>query len=606
MLQHGKRTHFDRTDFLCVVLLALAIAAVWCVAYGRGDAESWATPIWYRGDALFLLSYLKAARDGHVVPAEALFVPELNAPFGANWNDHPRTLRPVFLAGGLLARKLGLFATMNLMLLGAHVLAGIALYLVARYFRARREWALVAGLAFGLSHYLFWRSLDHLDLALGWHIPLCVMVVAWAFSRRGIPWRSRRLAVAAAVAVLAAFHNPYYSALFGQFLCLGALAQALRRERAKAVVLAGLVGVLAVSFLVDHAGVAAFQWRHGRNAGAERGYGGLERYCLKPLELFVPPIGFGLDDWGRLANEYWQRRLYKGEGGSPYLGLLGGGTLAWLFGLTLVRVLRRPPRRPPPAALAVLWILAYSILGGINQVLGLLGFVWLRGANRYSIWILALVLLYLATRRGVSRKASLALSGAACVLCIADQVPRWGDRETIRRTRLAIEGDRAFVRDAEQVLPPGAMVFQLPLVDFPEGLPLPGMGAYEPLRPYLFSDRLRWSFGSDRGRRREHWQLTVAAKPPADMAAALEACGFAGILVHRAAAVDGGVLAGLAAAGRPVRVTSAAGDFALVPLHPRVPAPDPGPEAALEEGARPGAWGGEACAAALARPPGAP
>jgi hypothetical protein len=598
-----RRSHFDRIDLVVGALLAIAIAAVWCVAYGRGSAEAWGTPIWYRGDALFLLSYLKAARDGHVVPGGAMFVPELNAPFGANWNDHPRTLRPVFLLGGLLARKLGLFATINLMLLVAHVLAGLALYFVARYFRARREWAIAGGLAFGLSHYLFWRSLDHLDLALGWHIPLCVMVVAWAFSRRGIPLRSRRLAVAVVVALLSAFHNPYYSALFAQFLCLGALAQAVRREWGKARIVGALVGVLVAGFLVDHVGVAAFQWRHGRNAGAERGYGGLERYSLKPLELFIPPIGFGLDNWGRLAQEHWQRRLYRGEGGSPYLGLVGGATLAWLLALSLVRSLRRPAKAPPPAALAVLWILAYAILGGLNQTLGLLGFLWLRGTNRYSVWILALVLLYLATRRALARPLSVALAAAAAVLCVADQVPSWGDRASIRRTRQAIDADRVFVRGVEHELPAGAMLFQLPLVAFPEGLPLPGIGAYEPLRPYLFSDRLRWTFGSDRGRRREEWQLAVAAKGPATMVDTLEACGFSGILVDRRAYPPGGALmAGLAEAGRPVRATSPAGDFAFVPLRPLVAPPWPGPEAGFAPDDRPGIWAGEACAAAIAAP----
>ena len=607
----GKRSHFDRIDLACCALLAVTVVAVWCVAYGRGSAEAWSTPIWYRGDALFLLSYLRAAEDGHVVPGGSLFVPELNAPFGANWNDHPRTLRPVFLGAGLLARMLGLFATLNAMLLAAHVLAAVSLFLVARYFRARREWAIAAGLAFGLSHYLFWRSLDHLDLALGWHIPLCVMVVAWAFSRRGIPPRSRRMAVSVGVALLTAFHNPYYSALFAQFLCLGGLAQALRRERRKAATLAALVGVLVLGFLADHAGVAGFQWRHGRNAGAERGYGGLERYSLKPLELFIPPIGFGLGDWGRLAREHWQRRLYKGEGGSPYLGLVGGATLAWLLALTLVGALRRPAKAPPPAALAVLWILAFAVLGGLNQALGLMGFLWLRGTNRYSVWILALVLLYLATRRlvrlgAVGRPASLALAAATAVLCVADQVPRWGDRASIRRTRQAVEADRAFVREVEHELPAGAMLFQLPLFEFPEGLPLPGIGAYEPLRPYLYSERLRWSFGSDRGRRREEWQLAIAAKGPAAMVDALEACGFSGLLVDRRAYPPGGdLLAGLAAAGRPVRAASSAGDFAFVPLRPRTPPPRPGPEADLDPGARPGAWGGEPCAAALAASPSA-
>jgi hypothetical protein len=241
-------------------------------------------------------------------------------------------------------------------------------------------------------------------------------------------------------------------------------------------------------------------------------------------------------------------------------------------------------------------------------VLGLLGFLWLRGTNRYSVWILAQVLLYLATRRAFARPVSLVLAGVAAVLCVADQVPRWGDLATIRRTRQRIEADRAFVREVEHELPAGAMLFQLPIVEFPEGMPPPGIDAYDSLRPYLFSRRLRWTFGSDRGRRREAWMLAAAAKGPPAMVDALETCGFAGLLVDRRAyAPDDELLTGLAAAGRPVRVVSLAGDFAFVPLRPRVPAPRPGPEAGLDPADRPGSWAGAACAASLAaRPPAAP
>ena len=57
----------------------------------------------------------------------------------------------------------------------------------------------------------------------------------------------------------------------------------------------------------------------------------------------------------------------------------------------------------------------------------------------------------------------------------------------------------------ETVLPPGSMVFQLPVMDFPES-PLPGIPSYDHFRPYLYSQHLRFSFGSMKGRPREQWQ----------------------------------------------------------------------------------------------------
>ena len=84
------------------------------------------------------------------------------------------------------------------------------------------------------------------------------------------------------------------------------------------------------------------------------------------------------------------------------------------------------------------------------------------------------------------------------------------------------------------------MLFQLPVVDFPEGQRVRGATDYEHLRPYLHSTQLRFSYGSDKGRPREAWQRRVEALEPEAMADALERMGFAGLLVNRKAYEDGG------------------------------------------------------------------
>src|SRR5262249_1725270 len=86
----------------------------------------------------------------------------------------------------------------------------------------------------------------------------------------------------------------------------------------------------------------------------------------------------------------------------------------------------------------------------------------------------------------------------------------------------------------------------------------------------LHTTRLRFSYGSDQGRPREAWQRRAEALPPPAMAAALEAMGFAGLLVNRKAYADGG--AGLrdelAQTGRRDSRESADRDFLFVRLQP--------------------------------------
>jgi hypothetical protein len=230
--------------------------------------------------------------------------------------------------------------------------------------------------------------------------------------------------------------------------------------------------------------------------------------------------------------------------------------------------------------LAVTWILAYSVVGGVNGLIGLTGFVWLRATSRNSIWILALVLLWgvlAISRTALARRrtASVVAAAVAVSLTLADQLPPRTRAAAIREVGGRVASDGAFTRSLEAALPEGAMLFQLPVVDFPEGQRVLAASDYEHLRPYLHAKRLRFSYGSDKGRRQDAWQRRVERLEPARMAEALERMGFAGIVVNRKAYPDGAqeLREALAAAGRPEAWESLDRDFLFVRL-----APGPGPQ----------------------------
>ena len=151
----------------------------------------------------------------------------------------------------------------------------------------------------------------------------------------------------------------------------------------------------------------------------------------------------------------------------------------------------------------------------------------------------------------------------------------------------------------EASLPAGAMLFQLPVLPYPEATPPGRMLHYEPFRPYFFSTRLRFSYGTDRGRAREAWQQRVAGLPPEAMAATLERYGFAGILLNRRGYPDEGtsLLRDLADAGRPATIAGEGNDLVLVPLRPREGPERPGVPVLLGAGWEEGsdAEGGGGC-----------
>jgi hypothetical protein len=557
---------------LVAVLLAMA-------AFGRLRPSTWKEPLVYGGDYFAFLAGVKAARDGHVTPLWPIHIPELNAPYGADWNDFPNRQPTLLWVTGLLARPLGLFAAVNVVTLVGPGLSALVFYLVARRLRVRWEWAAAGAVVFALSPVFFLRAPIHLALVLYWHLPWCLLVSAWAFSRRGLATQGRIVSSLGA-AVAAGLGNFYYAALFVQLLLIGALAQVLRRRPRAAVAPLVVAAVLVGTLAAENAYYLSYRFTHGPNPGAvTRGYGDVERFALKPLELLLARPGRGFLDWGAPFAFYWSSTSVIGEKGGAYLGLVGAGCLFVLLFRPFLAAIRRRPVLLSPAFLAATWVLAFSVVGGGNGLSSLVAPPWLRATNRFSIVLLALALLsaaIAASRARFLRPPTARILVAIAVAAFAVRDHATGAGQAIARAGRLREpaDDEAFTRQVEARLPRDGMVFMLPVQPFPEW-PTPYlMGDYEHFRPYFFTSRLRFSYGADRGRPRDDWQAAVEALPPAAMVEALEGYGFSGIVLNRSGLPHEGeeLLRGLGAVGRPAAL--ARGNLVLVVLEPR-------PEASL-------------------------
>jgi phosphoglycerol transferase len=126
-----------------------------------------------------------------------------------------------------------------------------------------------------------------------------------------------------------------------------------------------------------------------------------------------------------------------------------------------------------------------------------------------------------------------------CLLIFWDQVPRSPTAEQTATIVRQVEADREFVTRMEEALPDGAMVFQLPIMDFPEG-PVPGVPSYEHFRPYLYSKDLRFSFGAMKGRDRENWQQRLKTMPIDKAVQEIKDRGFAALYLNRKGYSDRG------------------------------------------------------------------
>lgn len=504
----------------------------------------------------------------------------LGAPFRANWNDFPSTEEGIVAWWAILMASFGVLTGSNLVLLSAHLLAAASFYLVCRALACHPIFSMAGAILFAMSHYALARGLAHLPLTFYWHVPLGILVSWWCVGREPITGR-KELLICFAVAVVHGLQNPYYSGMFAQFLIAAVFYHLFRgRQWRRAALPVFILLVLFVTFLLSNVETFYARLTDGPNPGAVlRSYSDLQLYALRPIELLLPATHRlpALQAWTH--DSYFSKALVLGEASSPYLGFVAITGLAALVWRSAYSLANHELAKVPPHFWYLLWILLYSVIGGLNNILGLFGIVLFRGTNRYSIVILALVLLFLVkemTRFARNRNRWAMWAGATVVTLFGlwEQTTAAPTDAQIAEMRAQVRSDGELVAQIEDRLPAGAMIFQLPVMDYPEVPAIHNMGVYSPFRPYLHSKSLRFSYGSLKGRTRERWQSELGMMETGAQIELLESYGFSAILLNRQAYKDAGrsLLSELAAAGR-AEILSDTPELICLALHP---SPTPG------------------------------
>lgn len=553
------------------------VATLVCVAqYGWWTPQHWTVPADYGGESLEMLARIQAASEGDLAPLRPQVMSRLGAPFGANWSAYPSSDLLLLWSLGQLARVTGVAVAANLALLLAVLTAAWSFYGCARWLRIRWEWAMAGALLFAFTYQAFNRGLPHLLVAFSWTVPLAILTCALVAASRRVRRRSLLGGLVLGTALVIGVSNPYNLFLYLQLMTLALVAQWYGRRRWEnlRLGLSALV-VAGAALLVVEMHVWFYTTDTAADSPLERNYGGTERYALKPLELVVPPATHRWEAWAFFGNRYLRWSDWRSsEAFAPYLGVAGVLGLFWLSAEAWLAVLRR--RRVPGGALMSGWVLAFASVGGLTNVFAFFtGLALFRASNRYSIFLSAIVLLFLVSRlsRWGSGRATRWSRAAALLLVglgLADQLPRASSSVRQERTvRMALD-DREFGQRLEAALPMGAMVFQMPVVVFPEAPPQFQLGDSEHFRPFLATKSLRFSYGAIKGRSRGQWQRDLSSMPTAELVKALESYGFAAIYLNRRGFADRGerILAELAALGRTGRIEGVRREQIVVPLHP--------------------------------------
>jgi phosphoglycerol transferase len=547
--------------YAAAVLSSLVILALLMEAW-RLDLT---VPLVYRLDALLCQVWTRSILDH----GWYLNNPQLAAPALAQMHDFPTSDSLHFAIIKLLGYSgLSWPVIFNAYYLLTFPLTALTSLFVLRQLGIKGSPAFVASQLYAFLPYHWNRGEIHLFLAAYYVVPLSILVAVWIClgllggagearseqppAEAGSP--RKRFGLSLLICGLQASAGVYY-AFFASFLFLVAAMAACWRNRS---LRPGLPAALLVAVTI--AGVAAntapslLYWhREGANPEvATRSLKDTEIFALKLAPLLLPVEGHNLPPLARLRWRYNSSSLLVNENASATLGVVGGVGFLVMLGWSLFGRSARQ-RHPLVDALSTmnLALVLLATSGGFGALFSLLVHSQIRAYNRASVFIAFFALATVAVGLDwLGRRCLTAWSRGAMHLSLAillaagilDQssfnvlpVPDW---EAEGRRQFA--ADAEFVARMEAALPPNAAVYQLPYAEFPEGLSVHLMDAYEHFRPYLHSRSLRFSHGAMRGRDADRWHRSLDGLPVDKLVDELERAGFQAIYIDRRGYGDGG------------------------------------------------------------------
>lgn len=520
-----------------LAILIVTITIIFCLSYHLTTLHAWKVPLGYGGDLWFALAIIKSYMIGDFPLIGFKFVSLLNAPAVANWNDYPITEDIIFYSTGQLAKVIGLYAATNFLLLMSHMLAGISFWVVCKYYKVSAYLALSGALAFAFSHFIFIRGLGHIVVGFCWHIPLLLMLLEWVYNKKPVKLYSSTFYVACIISFIAGILNPYYSIMYCQLLLFAIIYFCCNKKFINIRFPLTLMGVTVLGFILVNSDSILYGLINGSNSAfSGRNLASLELYALKIPDMFFSPMGGG--SWFANFSKwvYYDRAYVKGELWSPYLGFFGILSLIIFVLSNSFQVLKGKFINVSVHYWHAIWIVLFSIVGGINLLFGTVGFTYLRATNRLSIFILAIVTIY--ALRYLTKHLPHRMTIVAAVIIISlvwyeQLAPRIkGNPPVPNAIEMTISSDKIFV-DRIESLNPNGKIFMLPVMKFPEVGPINKMGDYEPFRLFLNSNTLHYSYGANKGRGDSEWQRIVENSSPEEMVEKLQKFGFDVIVINR-------------------------------------------------------------------------
>ena len=483
----------------------------------------------------------------------------MGAPFGGNFLDFPN-LDLLLL---VLIKGISVFFSEPTQILAIFLICGFYLvffscFAVFRFLSFSVLWSMVAAYIFAILPFHFFRGFNHLMLSAYCSVPLWVWLSLKVYELTDLKALrhdgNRNLIMIGAFTVAGTMSGLYF-AFFGMMCVTFSVVLNLVKHRCFSVLKlwAGIACLSLTSAMICIAQNLNYWAANGLNkAVGLRSPIESDLYGLRITQILFPNVRHEVGALQNLSQHYSSSLVPITEANTTAMGLIASIGFVCIICLLFVPYERYKQNSYYLLGRINLVFVLFATVGGFGVIFAYFVTPQFRGLNRLSVFIafIAILFLWMLVKdlnllRRIPAIPKKMLEIGASILLIAvvtiDQIPVGARLPTSVTSNPHAQSLSDFILEIEARSDPGTMVFNLPYVPFPEAPPKFEEGYNDMMRPIYYSDNLKWSYGSPRGRVGDEWLKLLDALPLSDRIQAVRKSGFSGVFVSRFAYEDRGL-----------------------------------------------------------------
>jgi phosphoglycerol transferase len=431
----------------------------------------------------------------------------LGFPFGADWNDYPMN-HSLFYS---IIYFLGFFTdswarVFNIYWLLTYVLTSISFFLVSIMIGIPKRMSFILSLIYSFLPHHHYR-MGHIWLASYFMVPFQIYFL-YNYSRKNPPFIKENSNWSQflvsniynfSILILSSWSGVYYVFFFSFLLLMISTFYTFQFKDLKYTI--SMIYSLIISFfglLLDSIPTITKNLSFGsNNLGFWRHFSESETYGLKLTHLLLPHPMHRLNTLKHFTNQYNSGAPLISENHTISLGIIGVlGLIISIFysigfGNSKIKFF----------GIGNLLAIFLSTIGGIGTLIAFFLLPEIRAYNRIVVFIMCFSLLSLGLFLNLilSRSSRILTNLILIFLLLLGLFDETSDDMKFIQNIESANHERIFYSKLEEMARNNA-IFQLPTVDFPDGTSYNQLGEYESLRPYLFTESPKFSYGNVLGR----------------------------------------------------------------------------------------------------------